>query len=41
MLDLIPRLFLSREFLTRMMDGTAAGGVEVGVKDGEFEYSFQ
>ena len=32
---------ISREFLTRMMDGTAVGGVEVGVKDGEFAYSFQ
>ena len=32
---------ISREFLTRMMGGTAVGGVEVGVKDGEFEYSFQ
>ena len=31
---------ISREFLTRMMDGTAVGGVEVGVKDGEFSYEF-
>ena len=29
------------EFLTRMIDGIAVGGVEVGVKDGEFEYGFQ
>ena len=31
---------ISREFLTRMMGGTTVGGVEVGVKDGEFEYRF-
>ena len=32
---------ISREFLTRLMDGAAVGGVEVGVKDGEFEYGFR
>ena len=32
---------ISREFLTRMMDGRDVGGVEVSVKDGDFEYTFQ
>ena len=32
---------ISREFLMRMMAGGAVGGVEVGVKDGEFEYKFR
>ena len=32
---------ISREFLTRMMSGMAVGGVEVEVKDGEFEYEFR
>jgi type VI secretion system protein VasG len=31
---------ISREFLTRMMDGDAVGGVTVAVKDGEFDYHF-
>ena len=31
---------ISREFLTRTMQGTAIVGVKVGVADGEFSYSF-
>ncbi len=31
---------ISREFLTRTMQGTAIQGVTVGVADGEFSYSF-
>ena len=31
---------ISREFLTRMMEGGAIPGVQVGVKGGEFAYSF-
>jgi type VI secretion system protein VasG len=31
---------ISREFLRRMMEGQAVAGVSVGVKDGEFDYSF-
>jgi len=31
---------ISREFLTRMMDGGTVNGVEVKVADGEFAYSF-
>jgi type VI secretion system protein VasG len=31
---------ISREFLTRTMQGTPIAGVKVGVKDGEFAYSF-
>ena len=31
---------ISREFLTRTMQGTAIVGVKVGVKDGEFSYAF-
>ncbi|MES2297925.1 MAG: type VI secretion system ATPase TssH [Pseudomonadota bacterium] len=31
---------ISREFLTRMMDGAAVGGVQVGVDKGEFAYRF-
>jgi type VI secretion system protein VasG len=31
---------ISREFLRRMMEGGAVAGVQVGVKDGEFGYSF-
>ncbi len=31
---------ISREFLTRTMQGTAIQGVKVGVADGEFSYSF-
>jgi type VI secretion system protein VasG len=31
---------ISREFLRRMMEGQAVAGVAVGVKDGEFDYSF-
>jgi type VI secretion system protein VasG len=32
---------ISKEFLTRMMDGAAVGGLQVGVKGGQFDYSFQ
>jgi len=32
---------IGREFLTRMIGGMAVCGVEVGVKDGEFEYGFR
>ncbi|CAN5907463.1 type VI secretion system ATPase TssH [soil metagenome] len=32
---------LSREFLNRMISGTPLSGVAVGVKDKQFEYSFQ
>ena len=32
---------ISREFLLRMMDGASVHGVEVGVADGEFFYTFQ
>jgi type VI secretion system protein VasG len=31
---------ISKEFLTRMMEGGAIGGVRVGVADGEFDYMF-
>jgi type VI secretion system protein VasG len=31
---------ISREFLTRMMEGRQVAGVQVSVKDGEFAYSF-
>lgn len=31
---------VSREFLTRMIDGVPVTGVQVGVKDGEFWYGF-
>jgi type VI secretion system protein VasG len=31
---------ISREFLTRTMQGTPIAGVKVGVKDGEFAYAF-
>ncbi|KQY12876.1 ClpV1 family T6SS ATPase [Massilia sp. Root133] len=31
---------MSREFLTRMMEGASVAGVTVGVADGEFSYSF-
>jgi type VI secretion system protein VasG len=31
---------MSREFLTRMMEGRAAERVEVGVEDGNFAYRF-
>ena len=31
---------ISREFLTRTMQGTPIVGVKVGVKDGEFSYAF-
>jgi type VI secretion system protein VasG len=31
---------ISREFLTRTMQGTPITGVEVSVKDGEFSYGF-
>jgi len=31
---------VSKEFLARMMEGRQVGGVGVGVKDGEFTYSF-
>jgi type VI secretion system protein VasG len=32
---------LSREFLTRMMEGGAPQAVKVGVKDGDFDYAFE
>jgi len=31
---------ISREFLTRMIDGVAVAGVQVQVKGGEFSYEF-
>jgi type VI secretion system protein VasG len=31
---------ISREFLTRTMEGKAIAGVKVGAKDGEFSYAF-
>jgi type VI secretion system protein VasG len=31
---------ISKAFLTRMMDGAAVAGVEVGLHDGEFSYAF-
>jgi len=31
---------ISREFLTRMMEGVPVGGVKVGVEGPEFRYSF-
>jgi type VI secretion system protein VasG len=31
---------ISREFLTRTMEGTPAKGVQVGVKDAKFTYAF-
>jgi type VI secretion system protein VasG len=31
---------ISREFLTRMMEGKTIGGVTVGVEDGNFRYAF-
>jgi type VI secretion system protein VasG len=31
---------ISREFLRRMMEGQAVAGVAVGVKEGQFDYSF-
>ena len=31
---------ISREFLTRTMEGSPAEGVQVGVKDGKFTYAF-
>ena len=31
---------ISREFLTRMMEGNAINGVKVGVADGGFAYDF-
>ena len=31
---------ISKEFLNRMMEGTLVARVQVGVKDGEFQYQF-
>jgi type VI secretion system protein VasG len=31
---------ISREFLTRLMEGTPVERVRVGVRAGEFEYAF-
>jgi type VI secretion system protein VasG len=31
---------ISREFLMRMIEGTAVTGVQVSVKSGEFDYAF-
>jgi type VI secretion system protein VasG len=31
---------ISREFLTRLMNGTPAERVHIGVKDADFVYSF-
>ncbi|MEO8859734.1 MAG: hypothetical protein ABI343_22320, partial [Burkholderiaceae bacterium] len=31
---------ISREFLTRMMEGKSIDGVQVGVKEGNFDYAF-
>ena len=32
---------ISRAFLTRMIEGAAVPGVQVGVKDGDFTYAFE
>jgi type VI secretion system protein VasG len=36
---ILPRL--SEEYLRRTIDGTALGGISIGVKDKDFEYFFR